>query len=205
MNSPHWAPRMPAGPVPCPCPCPGGPLDAPASPAVPAARGWAQDECAWLAHLGADVLADHPGPEALRELVEELAPQTALTPLGKVVLRAVRTLECEQSGAMVDVDRRVAADPRPARQAEGRPPSRRKRTRSVDCCFSKLVPTFTRLGTPLPAGYRTAGSRSRGRPGRRSRWHLPRTIRRPPRTGGRARHGAADEIPWCPQSRPGGW
>ncbi|MFG3510317.1 hypothetical protein ACGF5F_33010 [Streptomyces sp. NPDC047821] len=45
--------------------------------AVPAAHGWAQDERSWLAQLGADVLADHPGPEALRGLVEELAEQWA--------------------------------------------------------------------------------------------------------------------------------
>ena len=88
---------------------------------------------------------------------------------------------------------------------QGRPPSRRERVRSVDRCFSMLVHTFTRWGTPLPAGYRTASSRSRGRPGRRSRWHHPRTIRRPPRKAGRARQGAADEIPWCPQCRPAGW
>ncbi|MFJ7063750.1 hypothetical protein ACIQVA_39990, partial [Streptomyces microflavus] len=45
--------------------------------AVPAAHGWTQDERSWLAQLGADVLADHPGPEALRRLVEELAEQWA--------------------------------------------------------------------------------------------------------------------------------
>ncbi|MFB9512949.1 hypothetical protein [Streptomyces purpureus] len=45
--------------------------------AVPAAHGWAQDERAWLAQLGADVLADHPRPEALPGLVEELAEQWA--------------------------------------------------------------------------------------------------------------------------------
>ncbi|MGV9316922.1 hypothetical protein ACWDR0_32790 [Streptomyces sp. NPDC003691] len=45
--------------------------------AVPAARGWAQDERPWLAQLGADVLADHPGPAALPGLVEELAAQWA--------------------------------------------------------------------------------------------------------------------------------
>ncbi|MFF5449514.1 hypothetical protein [Streptomyces sp. NPDC012888] len=45
--------------------------------AVPAARGWAQDERAWLARLGAEILADHPGPEALPGLVEELAEQWA--------------------------------------------------------------------------------------------------------------------------------
>ncbi|MFF4444595.1 hypothetical protein [Streptomyces sp. NPDC001502] len=41
--------------------------------AVPAARGWAQDEREWLARLGADVLADHPGPGALPRLLRELA------------------------------------------------------------------------------------------------------------------------------------
>jgi hypothetical protein len=43
--------------------------------AVPAAHGWARDECAWLAQLGADVLAGHGGPEALPGLVAELAGQ----------------------------------------------------------------------------------------------------------------------------------
>ncbi|MFD3536729.1 hypothetical protein [Streptomyces sp. NPDC058664] len=43
--------------------------------AVPAARGWAVGEREWLARLGADVLADHPGPEALAGLVAELAEQ----------------------------------------------------------------------------------------------------------------------------------
>ncbi|MFG2623248.1 hypothetical protein ACGFXC_37145 [Streptomyces sp. NPDC048507] len=43
--------------------------------AVPAARGWAVDGREWLARLGADVLADHPGPEALPGLVAELAEQ----------------------------------------------------------------------------------------------------------------------------------
>ncbi|WP_151770741.1 hypothetical protein [Streptomyces abyssomicinicus] len=43
--------------------------------AVPAARSWAQDARAWLAQLGADVLADHAGPEALPGLVNELAEQ----------------------------------------------------------------------------------------------------------------------------------
>lgn len=43
--------------------------------AVPAARGWAQEDRPWLALLGADVLADHPGPEALPGLVTELADQ----------------------------------------------------------------------------------------------------------------------------------
>ncbi|MFD7283516.1 hypothetical protein ACFV80_42645 [Streptomyces sp. NPDC059862] len=45
--------------------------------AVPAARGWAQDGRPWLAQLGADILADHPGPEQLPGLVEELAEQWA--------------------------------------------------------------------------------------------------------------------------------
>ncbi|MFH8621042.1 hypothetical protein ACH4A8_03905 [Streptomyces vietnamensis] len=45
--------------------------------AVPAAHGWAQDERPWLAQLGADILAEHPGPEALPGLVEELAEQWA--------------------------------------------------------------------------------------------------------------------------------
>ncbi|MBT2365788.1 hypothetical protein J7E88_10800 [Streptomyces sp. ISL-10] len=45
--------------------------------AIPAARGWAQDGRPWLAQLGANVLADHPGPEALPGLVEELAQQWA--------------------------------------------------------------------------------------------------------------------------------
>ncbi|MEU4029177.1 hypothetical protein [Streptomyces anulatus] len=43
--------------------------------AVPAAHVWAQDERPWLAQLGADILAEHPGPEALPGLVEELAEQ----------------------------------------------------------------------------------------------------------------------------------
>ncbi|MFF1415532.1 hypothetical protein ACFVX6_38165 [Streptomyces sp. NPDC058289] len=43
--------------------------------AVPAARGWAVDGREWLARLGADVLADHPGPEALPGLVAELTEQ----------------------------------------------------------------------------------------------------------------------------------
>ncbi|MFZ3470228.1 hypothetical protein ACODT3_25790 [Streptomyces sp. 4.24] len=43
--------------------------------AVPAAAGWAADDREWLARLGADVLADHPGPEALPGLVAELAGQ----------------------------------------------------------------------------------------------------------------------------------
>ncbi|MEU2393414.1 hypothetical protein [Streptomyces sp. NPDC007369] len=43
--------------------------------AVPAARRWAQEDRPWLALLGADVLADHAGPEALPGLVSELAGQ----------------------------------------------------------------------------------------------------------------------------------
>ncbi|MFE7137152.1 hypothetical protein ACFVAG_05355 [Streptomyces sp. NPDC057644] len=43
--------------------------------AVPAARGWVRDDCPWLARLGADVLADHPGPDAVPGLVDELAGQ----------------------------------------------------------------------------------------------------------------------------------
>ncbi|MFJ9518056.1 hypothetical protein ACIRPK_07285 [Kitasatospora sp. NPDC101801] len=43
--------------------------------AVPAARRWVCDERPWLAGLGADVLADHPGPEAIPALVSELADQ----------------------------------------------------------------------------------------------------------------------------------
>lgn len=43
--------------------------------AVPAAREWAADGREWLAALGAAVLADHPGPEALPGLVAELAEQ----------------------------------------------------------------------------------------------------------------------------------
>ncbi|MFD9370016.1 hypothetical protein ACFWA6_20285 [Streptomyces sp. NPDC060020] len=43
--------------------------------AVPAARGWAVDEREWLARMGADVLADHPGPEALAGLITELTEQ----------------------------------------------------------------------------------------------------------------------------------
>lgn len=42
---------------------------------VPAARRWAGDECAWLARLGRDVLADHVVPEALPTLIAELAEQ----------------------------------------------------------------------------------------------------------------------------------
>lgn len=45
--------------------------------ALPAAREWARDPQPWLARLGEDILADHPGPEALPELVEELAGQWA--------------------------------------------------------------------------------------------------------------------------------
>lgn len=45
--------------------------------AVPAAHDWAQNERPWLAQLGADILADHPTPEALLALVEELAQQWA--------------------------------------------------------------------------------------------------------------------------------
>ncbi|WP_159400967.1 hypothetical protein [Streptomyces sp. NRRL B-24484] len=43
--------------------------------AVPAARRWVCDEREWLARLGADVLADHLGPEVIPELVAELADQ----------------------------------------------------------------------------------------------------------------------------------
>lgn len=43
--------------------------------AVPAAHGWAQEDRHWLAQLGADVLADHAGPEAVPGLVNELAEQ----------------------------------------------------------------------------------------------------------------------------------
>ncbi|MFD9518062.1 hypothetical protein [Streptomyces sp. NPDC059979] len=43
--------------------------------AVPAARGWAVDEREWLARLGTDILADHPGPEAIPGLVAELVDQ----------------------------------------------------------------------------------------------------------------------------------
>ncbi|MDT7843310.1 hypothetical protein [Streptomyces justiciae] len=45
--------------------------------AVPAAKGWVQDERPWLAQVGAQVLAEHPGPEALPGLVHELAGQWA--------------------------------------------------------------------------------------------------------------------------------
>ena len=43
--------------------------------ALPAARRWVTDEQEWLARLGADVLADHLGPEVIPELVAELAEQ----------------------------------------------------------------------------------------------------------------------------------
>lgn len=43
--------------------------------AVPAAHGWAGDDRPWLAEPGADVLADHAGPEALPGLVNELVEQ----------------------------------------------------------------------------------------------------------------------------------
>ncbi|GAA0290270.1 hypothetical protein GCM10010302_31020 [Streptomyces polychromogenes] len=43
--------------------------------AVPAAHGWAQEGPPCLAQLGADVLADHAGPEVLPGLVNELAEQ----------------------------------------------------------------------------------------------------------------------------------
>ncbi|RAS21581.1 hypothetical protein BCL80_1306 [Streptomyces avidinii] len=43
--------------------------------AIPAAHGWAQEDRPWLALLGADVLADHGGPEALPGLVTELVEQ----------------------------------------------------------------------------------------------------------------------------------
>lgn len=43
--------------------------------ALPAARRWAADEQEWLAALGAEVLADHMGPEIIPELVAELANQ----------------------------------------------------------------------------------------------------------------------------------
>ncbi len=43
--------------------------------AVPAARKWAVDGREWLARLGADVVADHPGPESLPGLVAELTEQ----------------------------------------------------------------------------------------------------------------------------------
>ncbi|MDT0266005.1 hypothetical protein RM844_06825 [Streptomyces sp. DSM 44915] len=45
--------------------------------AVPAARGWARDGRPWLARLGADVLADHGGPEVLPGLLAKLARQWA--------------------------------------------------------------------------------------------------------------------------------
>ncbi|MFB7480322.1 hypothetical protein ACFUEM_15870 [Streptomyces anulatus] len=43
--------------------------------AVAAAHDWARADVPWLAALGADVLADHPGPEALPGLVNELVGQ----------------------------------------------------------------------------------------------------------------------------------
>ncbi|MFF4390118.1 hypothetical protein ACFY0G_25560 [Streptomyces sp. NPDC001552] len=43
--------------------------------AVPAARGWARDGREWLARLGEQVLAAHPGPEDLPALLGELAHQ----------------------------------------------------------------------------------------------------------------------------------
>ncbi|MFJ7265542.1 hypothetical protein ACIQV3_02540 [Streptomyces sp. NPDC099050] len=43
--------------------------------AVPAAREWASDEREWLSSMGKDVLADHPGPEALPGLLAELSEQ----------------------------------------------------------------------------------------------------------------------------------
>ncbi|MYW04034.1 hypothetical protein [Streptomyces sp. SID3343] len=43
--------------------------------AVPAARRWEVDDRAWLARLGADVLADHLGPEIIPRLVAELDDQ----------------------------------------------------------------------------------------------------------------------------------
>ncbi|MGW2401700.1 hypothetical protein ACWCYY_34620 [Kitasatospora sp. NPDC001664] len=45
--------------------------------AVPAARRWVGDERPWLARLGADVLADHLGPEVIPHLVAQLAEQRA--------------------------------------------------------------------------------------------------------------------------------
>ena len=43
--------------------------------ALSAAHRWATDEREWLAGLGADVLADHLGPEVIPQLVAELADQ----------------------------------------------------------------------------------------------------------------------------------
>ncbi|MFE2019132.1 hypothetical protein ACFW9O_13955 [Streptomyces sp. NPDC059499] len=43
--------------------------------ALPAAQDWVQEDQGWLAQLGADVMADHPGPEALPGLVQELVEQ----------------------------------------------------------------------------------------------------------------------------------
>ncbi|MDK9499288.1 hypothetical protein QEZ40_004707 [Streptomyces katrae] len=51
------------------------PVDRLGALAAPAARTWAVDEREWLARLGKDVLADHPGPEALPGLIAELADQ----------------------------------------------------------------------------------------------------------------------------------
>ncbi|MFV6032619.1 hypothetical protein [Streptomyces sp. NPDC056264] len=45
--------------------------------AVPAAHGWAQGDLPWLARLGADVVAEHPVPESLPGLLDELAGQWA--------------------------------------------------------------------------------------------------------------------------------
>lgn len=45
--------------------------------ALLAARDWARSDRPWLARLGADVLADHSGPEVLPGLVVELAGQWA--------------------------------------------------------------------------------------------------------------------------------
>ncbi|MFB6512347.1 hypothetical protein ACFCW4_08845 [Streptomyces virginiae] len=42
---------------------------------VPAARVWASDEREWLARMGTDILAEHPGPEALPGLLAELTDQ----------------------------------------------------------------------------------------------------------------------------------
>ncbi|MFJ9809091.1 hypothetical protein ACIRTB_12760 [Streptomyces sp. NPDC101158] len=45
--------------------------------AVAAARGWVREDRPWLARLGAEVLADHPRPEDLPGLVNELVEQWA--------------------------------------------------------------------------------------------------------------------------------
>ncbi|MFD6916818.1 hypothetical protein [Streptomyces virginiae] len=45
------------------------------SRAVPAARVWTSDEREWLARMGTDILAEHPGPEALPGLLAELTDQ----------------------------------------------------------------------------------------------------------------------------------